>query len=85
MLKKTIMSTAELKLNLHSLIENIEDESFLNAIYVMLTHRIAPSKITKWAELPEALKQEIEEGLKEAENGELIDHEVVMEKYKKWL
>ena len=79
------MSTAELKISLHDLIENIEDESFLNAIYVMITHRVAPSRITKWDELPEALKQEIEEGLNDIENGEVVDHEVVMKKYEKWL
>ena len=79
------MSTAELKLNLHNLIENIEDESFLNAIYVMITHRVAPSRITKWDELPETLKQEIEEGLEQAEKGEVIEHETVMKKYGKWL
>jgi hypothetical protein len=83
--KRTIMSTAELKLNLHNLIESIEDENFLNAIYVMLTHRTSPSANTRWDELPEALKQEIEEGLKDIENGEVVDHEVVMKKYEKWL
>ncbi|MDF1548654.1 MAG: hypothetical protein P1P88_12585 [Bacteroidales bacterium] len=77
------MSTAELKLNLHNLIEGIEDESFLNAIYVILAQKTAPSGISKWDELPEALKQEIEEGLKEAENGKVIEHEVVMKKYEK--
>lgn len=79
------MSTAELKLNLHYLIEDIEDESFLNAIYVMITHKAAPLAGPKWNELPEALKQEIEEGLEQAEKGEVVEHKAVMKKYKKWL
>lgn len=83
--KGVIMSTAELKLNLHDLIEDIEDQSFLNAIYVMITHKAAPSAGLKWDELPEALKQEIEEGLEQAEKGEVIEHKTVMKKYEKWL
>jgi hypothetical protein len=83
--KGVIMSTAELKLNLHDLIEDIEDESFLNAIYVMITYKTTPSARLKWDELPESLKQEIEEGLEQAEKGEVIDHKAVMKKYEKWL
>ncbi len=79
------MSTAELKLYLHDLIESIEDENFLSAIYVMITHKTSPSAKTKWDELPKALKQEIEEGLKDIEKGEVVSHESVMKKYEKWL
>ena len=79
------MSTAELKLSLHNLIESIENESLLKAIYVMITHKTAPSGGLKWDELPEGLRQEIEEGLEQAEKGEVTSHEVVMKKYEKWL
>ncbi len=79
------MSAAELKLSLHDLIESIEDERFLNAIYVMLTHRTTPDANLKWDEFPETLKQEIEEGLKQAKDREVAEHETVMKKYEKWL
>jgi len=79
------MSTTELKLSLHNLIDNIENESLLKAIYVMITHKTAPSGSLKWDELPESLRQEIEEGLEQAEKGEVIEHEKVMKKYDKWL
>lgn len=36
-----------------------------------------------WQSLTEAEKQEIREGIKEAENGEVIDYEVFMQKYRK--
>lgn len=36
-----------------------------------------------WQALTEAEKQEIREGIKEAENGEVIDYEVFMQKYRK--
>jgi len=66
--------------------EEMENETLLKAIYVMITHQHAPtSKIEKWADLPAALKEEIEEGLEQAENGEIVSHEKVIKKYQKWL
>ena len=38
-----------------------------------------------WDEISAEERKEIEEGLKQADNGELIPHEEVMSKYKKWL
>ena len=79
------MEPVELKLNLHYLIENIKDENLLNAIYIMLTYSKTEITSTKWDEMPSILKQEIEEGLEQAENGEVTNHSSVMEKYAKWL
>ncbi len=80
------MGTIELRSELINLIKDIENESLLKAIHVMITHKPVPqSKALKWAELPEALQKEIEEGLEQAENGEVIDHDEVMKKYQKWL
>ena len=84
--KGKIMSTIELKLNLHNLIEKIENESFLKAIYVLITHKSALSEnMIKFTDLPTALQEEIEEGLEQAEKGELISHEEIMKKYQEWL
>ena len=84
--KGAVMETMELKSDLISLIEEIENETLLKAIYVMITHQHAPSsKVLKWTDLPAALKEEIEEGLEQAENGEVVSHEEVMKKYQKWL
>ncbi len=79
------METIELKLNLHKLIEKIENERLLNAIYVMITHKSVPSGYLEWDSLPEDLKKEIEEGLEQADKGEVSGHDVVMKKYEKWL
>ena len=38
-----------------------------------------------WDEISAEERKEIEEGLKQADKGELIPHEEVMSKYKKWL
>jgi len=43
------------------------------------------NQIDWWETLDETEKSEIEIGLKQIENGEVIPHEEVMDKYKKWL
>lgn len=80
------METIDLKSELIGIIEDLNDESLLRAIYVMITHKPVPlRKGLKWDELPETLQKEIEEGLVQAVNGAVIEHDEVMKKYKKWL
>jgi predicted transcriptional regulator len=80
------MGTIELRSELISIIQEIEDDSLLKALYVVITHNpVHLKKRLKWEELPETLKKEIEEGLEQSENGEVIGHDEVMKKYKKWL
>lgn len=38
-----------------------------------------------WNELPLEIQREVEEAIKELENGKGITHEKVMKKYEKWL
>jgi predicted transcriptional regulator len=38
-----------------------------------------------WDAVEESAKESIERGLKQAERGDVIPHEEVMKKYKKWL
>ncbi len=81
--KGEVMSTAELKVNLHDLIENIEDENFLNAIYVLLTQKTEIGEETeKWEDLPEEVRKDIDEAIMEADRGEGIPHEQVMQTIK---
>jgi len=78
--KGTVMSTVELKLNLHNLIEGIENESLLNAIYVLITQKTEiTEKVEIWDELPEEVRNDIDEALLESERGEGIPHEKVVE------
>ena len=77
--KGVIMGTIELKSELISLIEKIEDNKVLNAIYVLLTNQAKAEKtVDFWDELPEALKKEIDEGIAEADRGETIPHKEAM-------
>jgi hypothetical protein len=73
------MDVIELRSSLHELIENIEDNNILSAIYLLLAKQ--PSKIVEkdfWDELPEHIKAGIEEGLAQSERGEGIPHLEVM-------
>jgi len=80
------MGTVELRSKLIDLIKDMDNENLLKAIYVMITHKPVPShKGLKWEELPETQQSEIEEGIEQAENEEVLGHDKVMNKYKKWL
>ena len=82
--KEIVMSTLEF--NLHNLIEEIENENLLKAIYTMITHEPAlVGNTVKFTDLPTALQEEIEEGIEQAEKGEFVAHEEVMKKYQEWL
>ncbi|MDF1548236.1 MAG: hypothetical protein P1P88_10475 [Bacteroidales bacterium] len=77
------METYELKSSLHELIENIEDNNILSAIYLLLAKQ-GHKKIEKdfWDELPKHVKAGIEEGLAQSERNEGIPHDQVMKQIK---
>lgn len=73
------MDAMELKSSLHELIENIEDNNILSAIYLLLAKQ--KSKIVEkdfWDDLPEHVKAGIEEALAQSKRGEGIPHVDVM-------
>jgi hypothetical protein len=81
--KRNKMGTIELKANLHDLIENIDDKNVLNAIYILLTKQLKiKPKADFWDELPENVKNDIEEAIKEADLGKVYTHESVVEEIK---
>jgi len=51
----------------------------------MKTERKAAKQADWWDTISEEERAEIEQGIAEADRGELIPHEEVMAKYKKWL
>lgn len=71
------MSTSELKLNLHRLIDTINDPSVLNAVYALLRNNATETE-DWWDELTESQKASIMIGLKEAEEGKVVPHDEVM-------
>jgi predicted transcriptional regulator len=78
------MNVIELRTDLHNMIDKISDSSILNAVKVLLTGKTA-TQTDWWDTISDEERAEIEQGLAEADRGEVISHEEVMGKYKKWM
>lgn len=78
------MDVTELRTELHNKIDKITDRNILQALRTLLSNK-AIEKSDWWDTITEEERKEIELGLAEAERGEVIPHEEVMKKYKKWL
>ena len=78
------MDVIELRTDLHSMIDKITDSNILNAVKTLLSEKTV-TQTDWWDTISDEERVEIEQGLAEANRGEVIPHEEVMEKYKKWL
>ena len=78
------MDVKELRADLHNMIDKISDRNVLIALKTLLSGK-ADTKTDWWDTISEEERKEIEQGLAEDERGEVIPHEEVMKKYKKWL
>ena len=58
------------------------DEKVVKMIHAMLE---VEQESDWWDELSEEAKASIDQGLKDAQAGRVIPHDVVMKKYRKWL
>lgn len=67
------MNTAELKNHLHKLIVDTNDIDVLTKIESYF-NRLKTKDNDWWDELSESSKRDVEEGVEQAENGDLIDH-----------
>jgi hypothetical protein len=81
------MSTIEIKTNLHKLIDSIDDETQLTKAYQLIeTISTANEEGTLWSKLSKQEQNELLEIEKESHDPEnLIEHEEVMKRHKKWL
>ncbi|MFW5890222.1 MAG: hypothetical protein ACOCTO_02385 [Marinilabiliaceae bacterium] len=77
------MDTAELKSDLHSLIDKVEDATILNAIRAILSKEVREEDF--WDELPLSVQESVKRGMEQANRGETRPHSDVMKKYEKWL
>ncbi len=73
------MSTNELKYSLFKAIDSINDSKTLKAIYSFITKK---DNVDFWDDLSNEEREAIEEGIVQAEKGELISHEEVMAEIK---
>ena len=80
------METMELKSELIGLIETIEDNKVLSAIYILLTKQFkVETKVDFWDELPKEVKNDIDEAIEEGKRGEGISHKEAMKQIKEKL
>ena len=78
------MDVIELRTDLHGMIDKITDSNILSAVKTLLSGKTV-KQIDWWDTISDEERAEIEQGLAEADRGEVIPHEEVMAKYKKWL
>ena len=77
------MSAAEIKFQLHQLIENTNDTSLLDKAYTALSKLFTKQHTVDWWDtISLEEKQGIEEGLKDIEQGRIYSHEQVMKELK---
>jgi predicted transcriptional regulator len=76
------MSTQEKKSKLLNFIETEADDDQLEYLYKLVSDK---HEKDFWFTLSVEEKKEIEEGLEDVKNGDVVDHKTVMEQAKKWL
>jgi len=80
------MTVTELKTNLHKLINRSQDKDLLSVVHDILEQREVSKPGDLWKSLTEEEKEELLNAEKESQNpSNLIAHDEVMKKYKKWL
>jgi len=78
------MDIKEIRADLHNMIDKISDRKVLTAVKTLLSGK-ADRESDWWDTISEEEREEIEQGLREADKGEVTPHEEVIKKYKKWL
>ena len=80
------MNTLELKKNFHLLIDSIDNENLLVSFYNLIKKRTSTKEGQLWSRLSNKEQEELLSTLEESENPEnLISHEEMVTKHKKWL
>lgn len=80
------MNTIELKQSFHHLIDSIDNKDLLINFYDLIKKRTTAKEGKLWNNLTEQEQQELILSLDESKNPEnLIDHEEMKIKHKKWL
>jgi len=80
------MNTLELKKNFHLLIDSIDNENLLVSFYDLIKERTSVKEGQLWSRLSSKEQEELLSALEESEHPEnLISHEEMVTKHKKWL
>lgn len=76
------MDTIQLKTELHQLIDRVNDNTILQALYDVLVHGRKKSTVDFWEALTANQKQDILDGIAELERGEKFDYNDIVAKYR---
>lgn len=80
------MNAIELKKNFHLLIDSIDNENLLVSFYDLIKKRASTKEGQLWGRLTTQEQEELISAIEESENPEnLISHEEMVKKHKKWL
>jgi hypothetical protein len=80
------MKAAEIKSDLHRMIDQIEDDFLLNSIYADFKNFLQVANTGIWEKLTETQREEVILSLKESDDeGNLLTSDEVLSKYSKWL
>lgn len=80
------MNTIELKQNFHQLIDSIDNKKLLHNFYDLLKKRSSAKEGQLWDKLSAQEQEELLISLEESKNPDnLIDHEEMRKRHKKWL
>jgi len=80
------MTTIELKNNFHHLIDSIDNEHLLLKFYDLMKSRTISKEGKLWSRLTKEEQEELLISFEESEKEEnLLSHDEMMNKHKKWL
>lgn len=74
------MSTVDLKISLHQLIDGVSDNSVLEAVYTLLSKATANQEEDWYTTLSEEAKASIERGLDDLKNDQVVSQETAMKR-----
>ncbi len=61
------------------------DEKVVKMVYAMLeVDAVEAQDADWWTNMPDSVKEDVEEGLRQSERDEVFSHEEVMKKYPQW-
>jgi hypothetical protein len=80
------MKSIELKQNLHNLIDSIDNINLLQSFYDLIKTKSTAKDGQLWNRLSQAEQKELLLAFSESDDIEnLVDHEQIKSRYKKWL
>jgi hypothetical protein len=77
------MTKTEIKHNIHSLIDTVEDTNKLEEIQEFVDF-IINTRTIEWESLSESERRSVEEGLEDVKAGKTISYEQFKKKHSKW-